>query len=57
MPVNPTRDIPVIEADRAHLRELRGRPRATVRDLLEAQHEAAMLLATVYEIGGMAVVA
>lgn len=57
MPANPTRDIPIIEADRAHLREIRERPRATVRDLLDAQHEAAMLLATIYEIGGMAVVA
>ena len=50
------RELPVIELERARLRELRLRPR-TVRELLAAQDEAATLLATMYEIGGMAVVA
>ena len=49
-------ELPIIESDRAHLRELRRRPR-NFRDLIEAQDEAALLLATMYEIGGMAVVA
>lgn len=51
-----TGELPIIELERAHLRDLRLRPR-TMRDLLAAQDEAAMLLATMYEIGGMAVVA
>lgn len=52
----PNKELPPIELDRAHLREMQRRPR-TMRDLLAVQDEAAMLLATMYEIGGMAVVA
>jgi hypothetical protein len=47
------RDLSPIELERASLRETRAR---TLRDLLLAQDEAATLLATMYEIGGMAVV-
>jgi hypothetical protein len=51
-----TKELTIIERERAHLREVRVRPR-TVRELVAMQDEAATLLATMYEIGGMAVVA